>query len=94
MLPYYIVVEEWNYPTESGRNILTDFTDEEGAFDLAKDIAEAETRNFFENTAEDPLPPAQYEPMNGDVGGYLITGKDDSDMFYCTRVFRVDPARF
>ena len=35
MKEYFIVVEEWNYPCESGRNIINDFDDYKSAMACA-----------------------------------------------------------
>lgn len=43
-------MNEWNYPTESGRSIVGDFDDIQDAEYHAKDGCEKEYDNFLENT--------------------------------------------
>lgn len=43
---YYIIVSEWNYPAESGRDVYSDtFDKKEDAFSKAKELAEGEVDN-------------------------------------------------
>jgi len=43
---YYIVVNEWNYPTESGRDIIGDFDTIEEAEKVAYSQCSQEMENF------------------------------------------------
>lgn len=75
-MQYYIVVEEWLYPTESGREIIGDFDKTIGGMksggdetslvlNRAKELADAEEQNFELACRTDCLPPAQYNNKNG-----------------------------
>ena len=75
-MQYYIVVEEWLYPNESGREIVGDFGrviggmeadgDESSiALNKAKELAEAEEQNFEMACGTDCLPATQYDNKNG-----------------------------
>lgn len=93
MTNYFILVEEWNYPTESGRELRTEIFDEsekQMALDLAKDICEAELDNFFENTRCDPLGPDHCigEPFEG----YILSDKKGLEPFYyAVRLVEINP---
>lgn len=87
---YFIVVEEWNYPCESGRNVLEDFDTMEEAMEYALAKAKEEVSNYNENCG-DSLPIAV---MNGNCGneqsGYIISPKNGTDnYFYVTKVVEV-----
>lgn len=47
-MKYYIVVNEWNYPTESGREIIGDYDTLEEAKAVAKEQYNNELANFLE----------------------------------------------
>lgn len=95
-MQYYVVVEEWLYPTESGRNIIGAFDVSSQASDQAesvllkaRELAEAEEENFEINCKVDCLPATQYCNVNGynanmskDEIGYIITSKIGLDNWY------------
>ena len=75
--PYYLVVEEWNYPTESGREpsqLTYDGLDE--AISACRELAEAERGNFTAVTGLDCLPPETCDT------GYILTTRMGLDPFY------------
>lgn len=86
MPPYWLVWEEWNYPTESGREPHpVTFDMEEGAIAACMELAESERANFAGN-GMDGLPPARC----GD--GFIITTKMGLDPFYYyARFMKVEP---
>ena len=47
-MKYYIIVTEWDYPTESGRDIIDDFNTIEMARRVAKEEVDKECNNFLE----------------------------------------------
>ena len=52
---YYIVVTEWLYPTESGRELCDDYDTYERALEVARQLVEDERRdNWSEATHTDP----------------------------------------
>lgn len=49
---YYIVINEWNYPTESGREFIGDFDTLEEAREASKKEYENEYDNFLDVNQE------------------------------------------
>lgn len=86
MPPYWLVWEEWVYPTESGREPHpVAFGTEAGAVEACKRLADAEWANFAGNGI-DGLPPARC----GD--GFIITTKMGLDpSYYYARFMKVEP---
>ena len=66
---YYIVVAEWLYPTESGREIFNDFDDYDEAFETAHCRVQDEIENYTEVTKCDATP----INLNPTLDGYIIT---------------------
>lgn len=91
MTPYFLLVEEWNYPTESGREVhdLTYEEDErEDGIAACMKLANDELPNFEASTKEDALPPERLG--NGD--GVIITTRMGLDRFYyAARLLKVTP---
>lgn len=85
---YYIAIEEWLYPTESGREFIDDFDTFEDAVKCAKELCESETYNFSHATGCDPLPPAVVElKPDGKSIRYVITPKNGlDDWWYSVKV--------
>lgn len=79
MSKYYIVVEEWNYPCESGRNIVDDFDTYEDALKKCMDMCENEMDNFCHNIGGDCLNP---EELGGNDKGVILTSKMGLDDYY------------
>ena len=74
---YFLVVEEWNYPTESGQDpdqVVYYSLDE--ALDACEVMARAEMHNFSDVTELDCLPPARCDD------GFILTTKMGLDPFY------------
>ena len=46
-MKYFIVTQEWLYPTESGRDLVGDFDTLEEALEVAKELYEEERDNFL-----------------------------------------------
>lgn len=86
--PYYLVVEEWNYPTESGHDVFDrTYDSKEEALAMCEYLASLESVTFHANAKQDALPPEQY------YTGYIITTKAGLDPFYYyARVVEVTPA--
>lgn len=91
MNSYYLVVEEWNYPTESGRNILDDFDTESDAMDCALKSANFEKQNFVDNCGDARNIEEMIQLYDNEYPGYIITPKNCSDpFFYVTKVIEVN----
>ena len=87
-MKYFVVVEEWNYPCESGRNIVDDFDTYDEALAKSMDMCENEMDNFCDNIKGDCLNP---EEMSGDERGVIITSKMGLDKFYyACRIFEIN----
>lgn len=87
---YYIVVTEWKYPTETGREIIGDFDSRDEALLRGFELAESEL-DYFEQVAGDALNPEECEGSAGDVGGVIITPKNCLDeWFFIARVIEVE----
>ena len=91
MSKYYIVVDEWNYPNESGHNIIDDFDTEKDAMECAFNSINFESVNF-KNNCGDALPINEVKPFGKDeYRGYIITPKNCSDpYFYFVKVIEVN----
>ena len=75
--PYYLVVEEWNYPNESGREpSLNTYDSKEEALQVCHDMAESEIENFQATTGTDSL------PVGWCPDGAIITPKNGLDPYY------------
>lgn len=85
---YYLIVEEWNYPTESGRDPhpLT-YDTLEAALAACYALAGENVGDLAASTRMDCLPPQQ---CGSD--GVIVTTKTGIDPFYYyARVIRVEP---
>lgn len=89
---YYLLVDEWNYPTESGREPHSETFDTlDGALRFAKNTAEAEEPTFEDCTGLDCLCAEECAPSNGDCGSVMVTCKNGLDPWYfATRVIKVN----
>ena len=73
---YYIVVTEWLYPTESGRDVITDFDTKEEALVKCFELCDDELDNYAQACGIDYLPPEQYKD------GVIITAKNGLDEWF------------
>lgn len=76
---YFIVHEEWNYPTESGREFVDDFDTYDKALAKAMQLCEDEMQNFCDSIKGDCLDP---EELGGPNKGVILTSKMGLDPFY------------
>lgn len=77
---YYIVVSEWNYPTESGREVITDFDTKDEALVRCFELCHDELDNYG-LACGDYLAPEQYKDDDG-VEGVIVTSKNGLDEWY------------
>ena len=77
---YYIVVTEWLYPDESGREVITDFDTKDEALTRCFELCDDELDNYG-LVCGDYLAPEQYKDKNG-VEGVIITTKNGLDDWY------------
>ena len=88
---YYILVTEWKYPTETGREIIGDFGSRDEALVRGFELCDDECDNFAQATGCDCLPPEECEGSAGDVGGVIITPKNCLDeWFFIARIIEVE----
>lgn len=66
---YYVVVTEWLYPTESGREVMSDWDTFEEALSECHTLVLEEVYNYCDATNCDPAP----INLNSNQNGYLIT---------------------
>jgi hypothetical protein len=85
---YCIVVTEWLYPTESGRDLEGDYDTYEQAIEAARQLVEDERRdNWTEATHTDPTTVDYYI----DSDGYIITDKSGlEDWWFQAKVIKVN----
>lgn len=82
---YYIIVSEWNYPAESGRDVYSDtFDTKEDAFSKAKELAEKEV-DICEYLNGDIINHAPVE----EIWGYSLKHKD-YPIYFAVRVLEIE----
>ena len=77
---YYIVVTEWQYPTESGREVISDFDTKDEALVRCFELCDDELDNYG-LVCGDYLLPEQYENKDG-TEGVIVTAKNGLDDWY------------
>ena len=86
---YYIVVTEWLYPTESGREVITDFDTKDEALVRCFELCDDELDNYAQACGVDYLAPEQYKDVEGNEG-VAITPKNGLDeWFFQAKVIEV-----
>lgn len=90
---YYIVVSEWLYPNESGRDIYYDYDTSQEALEYCKKIIECERSVFFDSCNTDPAP-VNAIIENGICTGYIITCKNGlDDWWFIAKIIKVEYGR-
>ena len=85
---YYIVVTEWLYPTESGREVITDFDTKDEALTRCFEVCDDEL-DLFSRECGDYLAPSHYMDDDGSEG-VIITVKNGLDeWFFQAKVIEV-----
>ena len=89
---YYILVEEWLYPTESGRDVCDGSYDSYGAaLAGAKEFCEDEMYNFAYATKCDPTHPEAFINRDGSKQGVCITCVNGLDeWWYAVKIIPVE----
>ena len=82
-MEYYIVINEWNYPTNSGREFLGDYDIESEAEDIAKQEYEKEYDNFLDNVDGDIWNEGSGRMVNEymDCEGYVLRS-NQKELFF------------
>jgi hypothetical protein len=85
-MKYYIVMNEWNYPTESGRDFVGDYDTREEAVAAAEAEYEKEKDNFFEVTSGGWYNDAcgQFNNEDGSIAGFMMHSSqwEDFDIMF------------
>ena len=85
-MEYYILVNEWNYPTESGRDIIGDFDTREEAAQEAESQYKAEYDNFLDVNHGEIYQMACGKDVNhlGETIGYSLHSSsiEEEDFFF------------
>ena len=91
-MEYYIVVNEWNYPTESGRVIIGDVDDALEAEAIAKEEYEKEYNNFLDNVSGDIWNEGCGRLVNEymDCVGYTLRSTD-GELFFRSTIIKREP---
>ena len=86
----FIVVVSCNYPCESGRNIIDDFSNYNSAMECAYKLINLEKQNFI-CSCGDAFPINEMKVCGeNEYNGYCITSKNGiDDYFYVTKVIKV-----
>lgn len=88
---YYICMEEWLYPTESGRDFVEEYDTYEEALAKAKECCDSELYNFASATGCDPTRPEAFINKDGMKQGVCITCKDGlEEWWYAVKIIPVD----
>lgn len=89
MTSYYVLVREWNYPTESGRDTCSctyDEAERNEALARCLAMAEREVDNFERNVRDYALPPKRTE------NGAIVTTREGlAGFYYAVRLVKVTP---
>ena len=85
---YYIVVAEWLYPTESGRDVITDFDIKDEALVRCFELCEDELDNYG-LACGDYIAPCQYKDDDG-TEGVIVTAKNGlNEWYFKTKIIEV-----
>lgn len=88
---YYILMEEWLYPTESGREYVCDYDNIEDAIRYARKACMAENYNFAHACGCDPSSPDETVNKDGNTIGVIITDKKGlEDWWYAIKIIPVE----
>lgn len=81
---YFVLVEEWLIPTESGREVMLDTYDTlESALEAAREHLEKEMMNFSLVTGFKSSPPAKYGDLMYIIDN--VEGQEETDWYDCVK---------
>lgn len=87
---YYVCMEEWLYPAESGREYLENYDSYEDALRKAMNRCEGEMANFAFATGCDPTRPRAFISEMGAKQGVCITCENGLDeWWYAVKIITV-----
>lgn len=85
---YYIVVTEWLYPDESGREVITDFDNKDEALTRCFELCDDELDNYG-LVCGDYLAPEQYKDKDGNEGVTITSKNGLDDWFFNAKIVEV-----
>ena len=85
---YFIVVTEWNYPVESGRDVDSDYDTKEDALERCQELCKEEYSNFLKVCGEAHEPRLYYND-NDVIEGVNIVPKHRDDWWFAAKVIEV-----
>ena len=89
--PYFIVVNEWLYPAESGHDVVGTYPVYEQALNRCKLECEGEIGNYARAGKCDPLAPAEVADLDGVPSKFIITAKNGLDeWWFASRIIAVE----
>lgn len=94
MTEYYVVVEEWNYPIESGREVLPETYDAGEFVDAVQKciaMAEAEKENFEQHVQRLGGDPQAHAVIATSVDSTTVSVKSRPDLYYAVRLIKITP---
>jgi hypothetical protein len=87
-MKYYLVVNEWNYPDESGRDFVGDYDSKEEAFKASEKEYNREYDIFLEVNKGEIYSEACGE---SDLGYILNSSKfEEENMYFLSRVIEIE----
>ena len=86
-MKYYIVINEWNYPTESGRTLIGDYDTLEEAEEVSKREYEKEYDNFQEINNWN----IYSEACGKTKFGYMLNSSkyEEENMYFISRIIEI-----
>lgn len=89
--PYFVVINEWLYPTESGHSVEGTYLVYENALNRCKEECEKELFNYADVCECDPLRPATECGWDGVPQKFIITAKNGLDeWWFASRIIEVE----
>lgn len=92
-MKYYIVINEWNYPTESGRDLIATYDLYEEALNCIEDEYNKEKQNFIDvNNGLYKEACGAYQDDSGKTIGYMLHSSqyEDEDMYFRSFIIEVE----
>lgn len=92
-MKYYIVINEWLYPTESGREIISDYDSRKEAEEEVTTQGMKEYDNFLK-VNEDTYTAAcgLYHNQDGSIAGYALHSSqyEEEDMYFRSFIVEIE----
>ena len=91
-MKYYIVFNEWNYPTESGREYIGDYDTREEAETVVTTQGMDEWDNFLEVNGDIYREASGLYHNDDGIAGYMIHSSqyEEEDMYFRSYIIEID----